>query len=147
MKSNTEWYFVDDLYELVRKARSQALWKQRIYQTMSCHIRELRQRGSGQPGRPRRPLVMDQAGVYQILSEAGIETWPPEYPIPYRLADEARQFMVRPGFYNATEASKVYPQVQLTAIDRGPVPTPRFITLLEKAGVYQLIEPDFLPLE
>ena len=146
MKLTESWYLLDDVYQFARKRTHSSMWKTRIYSSYSSYCRAVADPHYG-PGRPRRMTLIIETGLKLLLDEIGTLERPQPYAVPYRLSDLARPFQIRPGFWSTTALKQRYPTIVLATTDYELVPTKRMITLLIENDMYDLLEPDFLPLE
>lgn len=147
MKESDTWYLLDEVYLMTRRTSRDNVWKQRAYGSYAAHCRELPQEPTTGRGRPRRVLVINEAGVRDLLERAGVREEPKPYPIPYRLAPGMLKYRVKPGYYNATMLLNDHPRMKMRSTDYGALPRERVIELLQENNMYSLLEPNFLPLE
>ena len=130
-----KWFNLADIHRDKCMQDTLSSYRGRIARTHAQYVRhiDLPQEGSG---RPRRVTLLTQEGV-EALYQPG-ETLPKlkAYPVPMRLTDKARSYIVEPGEFT-TAGLEAKPR----QLERD-----EFISFLIGKKNETLIEPDFIPL-
>lgn len=127
------WYDLADVYRDRNPKEPFGSWRIRMAYRHARYVRHLDVRGA--TGRPRRVSLITYAGLQAIYHDAPVPRFVP-YPVPLRLTDAARQYIVEGTLYST---SGIEPDPQHLERDA-------FFAFVKKKGIDELVEPDFLPL-